>query len=149
MARVTFPTGELAVFNGWTTDSFQWALWQGDWLPDPSTEVFVADLGGTEIAGAGYARLNMSLPTVAVVLPATSDDAGFVNYEADDPSFGVVGGGQVAAWLVLYRKITNDADSPVVSAVDIGHTCDGISTAAFTLPDGVAHGVATACTSAF
>jgi len=135
----------------WTTGTFKWGLWESDWTPNESTQIHVADITGTEYAGAsGYTRQTVTTPTVTVTLPATPGTVGFISYLADDPAFGVLTGTVSAAWLVLYEFVTSDADSPLIAAYQVAFTADSVTAATFPLPEPYgALSVATTYFSAF
>lgn len=147
--RIVFPTGVADVHAEWTSGPFEWGLWQVDWTPDEASQVMVADISGTEITAGGYARQPVATPTVSVVLPGAAGDVGFVEYLCDDPTFGVLSGGETATWLVLSGVGGSDADSPIVCAYAIAQNCDGIQEAQFPLPATGAHAVATTCSGVF
>lgn len=147
MSRVAFPTGQEIAQRLWLTDTFEWGLWQPDTAPDPSSQIFVDDLDGTEVAAAG--RIAVTPGATTITQPPTITADGFIIYNAADPDFGTPGGNEVAAWLVLYRLVTTDADSEIVAVFAVGHLCDGIEQAIFPLSTFGALAIATQCTSAF
>lgn len=148
--RIPFVDGEALALQHWLTDVFRWRLFEGDWIPNNATEVFIADIDGTEIAGGGYIVQLVASPTVVTIPPTTPNDVGFVAYDCSDPDFGTLSSGQTAAWLVLEARQTTDADSPIVAAFSVLHECDGLTDAEFPLPATYgALAVATTCSAAF
>lgn len=78
---------------------------------------FVSDVVANELADASYARVTLS--GVAV----TEDDTGDAAFlDAADVTFTSLAGGEtpVGAW--IYRLVTNDADSPLLSFIDTNDT---------------------------
>lgn len=148
-SRVPFPTGIADVHGEWTSGSFAWGLWQTDWTPNESFEVWVADITGTEISDATYNRQAVAGALVDVTLPASAGAIGMILYDADDPDFGVLAGDETAVWLVLFNVGGSDADSAIVCAFAVNHVCDGVATADFPLPATGAHAVATTCSGVF
>ncbi len=70
-----------------------------------------------EVVATGYARV--ALTTKAVNEDLANDRAEF---DADDAAFGALGNGSndVISAVVLFRFVTNDADSPIVAHIDTG-----------------------------
>lgn len=136
MSGNVFPTGLEQLTLGWTTDTFEWMLLKASWTPDSTVNIFVSDVaGGNEITDGSYSRQAVTTPAQTITLPYSSDGSGgAINYTCDGPNFGVLAGAEVAAWLVLYRLVTNDADSELVAAMPCAYTADGATTAVFTLP---------------
>jgi hypothetical protein len=135
VSRVAFPTGQNQQQRLWPGGTFRWRLFDGGWTPDESTEVVVADIpAGHEITAPEYLPLAAVPDPIVITLAPTAGGLGFIAYPADDPDFGILSGGDVAAWLVLEHRVTTDADSELCSAFAVAHTCDGVADALFTLP---------------
>lgn len=145
MSATLFPTGMDKAFTDWTGDTYEWGLFLATLTPDPTTQVFLASITADELTDASYARVPFSTPVKTIGLTGT----GSIFYTCDGPNFGVIAGGEVAAWLVLYRFVTNDADSELVAALPCAYTADGLATALFVLPSSGAVSAAFACPSGF
>jgi len=78
---------------------------------------FIGDIGTLdEMDGANYAR--QALANEATAADTPNDRATF---DADDVTFASLGAGtRQVAGLVLYKHVTNDADSPVIAFIDSG-----------------------------
>jgi hypothetical protein len=69
-----------------------------------------------ELSGGGYSRI-LSLTTRTV----TQDDPNSrANYAADCPTWSGLTSTQSVKWAVVYRFGTNDADSDLICALDMG-----------------------------
>ena len=68
-----------------------------------------------ELSGGGYAR--QDLANRSVVQDDANDRA---DYKADTVAFTGLTNGQTARYAVVLRHVTNDADSPLVAAIDLG-----------------------------
>ncbi|MEI6109806.1 MAG: hypothetical protein WCQ11_07010 [Actinomycetes bacterium] len=149
MSGTGYPTGYEQVFLNWQSENFEWMLLTTAYVPYPTSQVFVTDVSTYEFTDGSYGRIAMSTPTTTVILP--SDDNGFggsISYSCDDPSFGVISGGEVAGWLVLYHVVTNDADSQLVAALPCGYEADSRTAADFVLPALGAITISTYCSGA-
>lgn len=80
---------------------------------------FVADVisGSLEISVSGYSR--QALTSEAATEDDTNDRAYF---DADDPTFAALASGQTIGGAVVYKLVTNDADSPVLFFLDLTDT---------------------------
>lgn len=99
----------------WTTDTYQWILVQNAYTPDPDHD-YIADLT-SEVSVASYSRVAPVSPTRVV-----NDTTNQMVYDCADPDFGDLEDTQSARWLVLAKTVTNDADSPLICALDFGGT---------------------------
>lgn len=128
---VVFPYGALRCLEQWGLGgTFEWMLMQSSWTPNPWAEIFVADAnpGVNEFSAVGYARQAVTGDFATVTLPDQ------LVFPCDSPSFGVLAGGSVATWLVLYHLNTNDADSELAAAMPCGYVADGVTAASFAIP---------------
>jgi hypothetical protein len=75
---------------------------------------FVSDVAGDEVADASYAR--QVLANKAVTEDDTNDEA---TLEADPIDFGALNN-VTPEGLILFKFVTNDADSPLISYHDAG-----------------------------
>lgn len=89
--------------------------------PDDPDHDFVADIVADEMADATYAR--QTLVNVAVAEDAANNRYGI---DSDDIDFGnLENGGTPLLFLVIYKLVTNDADSILISCHAITATPDG------------------------
>lgn len=144
---MSFPTGLDTLVQTWTTGTYRALLLDTGWDPDPSADVYVDDITANEYAATGYVRQTLAGQARSVVLPATADDAGFVVFDCTDPSFGVMSGGTIAAWIAVYAFVTTDADSPLCVAFRCNYTADGVAAAAFVVSVNGLYRMATSCPS--
>ena len=100
---------------------FRWILLDDTYVPDASTDEFVADLTG-ELTDPSYGRVTLSGSSIAVAATVLGD---VVIYTSAAPVFPALAGAVDAAWLVLAREVTNDADSPLLAAWAIAWTPTG------------------------
>lgn len=129
-SRYAFYTGANALVVDWETGgTYKAMLLTSSWEPDPESDVFVADISANEFTHASYARQTIANPARDV------DET--ISFSCDDIDFGVVSGGEVAAWLAIYEEVTNDSDSPIAAAFVVAYTADGVTSATFSAIDGV------------
>lgn len=147
--RIQFPTGIREVGLNWETETFRFMLMADTFIPDPSTMVFVddADPGTNEIVATGYARQDATGQSIQVTLPASPTSKGLVGYLADNPEFGILDGGAVAVYLVLYEFVTDDTDSILVAAYPGRYEANGADAATYVLSVEGAVVISTLCPS--
>lgn len=121
MSDVTFDTYIDHILAGtfvWTTTPVQAAVFLKDaWVPSKS-DVFLIDAitaGALELGAGGYARATLPSPTKSI---DSGGHRGLLNGSLVD--FGVVDGGWDFDTLVLFRFVTGDTDSWMLSAFDVG-----------------------------
>lgn len=115
MASLVTNRGKvILVTNGWAGTSYRVALVTASYTPSADHN-FVADLTN-ELSGGNYAR--QTLASLTVTENDTDDRA---QLDAADTVFSSL---QLAAgtprYAVVYRNVTNDADSPIIAAIDLG-----------------------------
>jgi hypothetical protein len=76
------------------------------------THDFVSDIVANEASGTGYAR--KTLANAAIALDAANDR---VEFDADNPSYTALDAGTIAA-AIVFKQVTNDADSPLIAQID-------------------------------
>lgn len=145
MGVVSFPTGVDGLLDAWTSGTFRFMLLTSTWTPDPTVEVYVADVVADEYAATGYSRVTAGTKTRSVTLPVLITGPGYVAFGCANPDFGVLSGGTVAAWVALYQFVSADADSPLVAAWPISYTADGITAATIGLSTNGVYRVSTVC----
>jgi len=104
----------------WLTADWYFMLLKSPFGPDIATQQFVADIVADEVTAPGYSRVLVTGKAIT-----TSSVTPWGQYIQDDPNFGSPTGGQVATYLALYRKVTNDADSVVAGVWEVGLNLDG------------------------
>jgi len=73
---------------------------------------FVSNIVANEVSGTGYAR--KTLANTAIALDAANDR---VEFDADNPSYTALDAGTIAA-AIVFKQVTNDADSPIIAQID-------------------------------
>lgn len=104
------------------TDTIKVMLLDADAAPTADTN-FVSDLSADELSGTGYTggfngsgRKSLASKTV------TEDDVNDRAYfDAADLTWSSIDAG-TAAWAILIKEVTTDADSIVIAAIDITDT---------------------------
>lgn len=76
------------------------------------TDEFVSDIVANEASGTGYSR--KTLANTSIALDAGNDR---VEFDADDISYTALDAGTIAS-AIIYKEVTNDADSPLIADVD-------------------------------
>ena len=76
------------------------------------THDFVDDIVANEASGTGYTR--KTLANAAIALDAANDR---VEFDADNPSYTALDAGTIAA-AIIFKQVTNDADSPLIAQID-------------------------------
>jgi hypothetical protein len=121
--------------SNWTTDTVKALLVsRATWAPDRSDE-FVGDAtgaGAVEVTASGYARQTIGSPAVNV------DGSGHRALLAGATiDFGTPDAGSDFDTLIIYTQVTNDADSWMLAAVDLGsQTTAGVDISAVPDADG-------------
>lgn len=106
-AKFLLATGALDL----VTNDIRVLLTTSTYVPNPDHN-FVSDVTN-ELVGAGYARQALAGKTV------TEDDANDLAYfDADDATWLGINAG-TAARIVIFKFVTNDADSPLVASLDL------------------------------
>lgn len=103
----------------WTTGTFKFLLLKGSGYTFNKDHDFVADLtpGSNEVTVAGYSRQTAGTKTRTI-----DDTNDRITYDCADPSFGTLTAGETVSAMVLYREVTNDADSILVGYYDLVDT---------------------------
>lgn len=114
---VTLYTLGLDEWDTWTADTYG-ALLLNDagYVVDRDHE-FIDDLnpGVNEVSVTGYARSPMAAPTIT---PDLGNN--WLSYDCDDWDFGTPDAGENVTALVVFKFVTNDADSPVLAYQPLG-----------------------------
>ena len=97
----------------WTADTIRVLLVDSGYAYDPDDN-FVSDVSADEVVDASYAR--QTLANKAVNEDDANDEA---TMEADPADFGALTG-VTPAGIVVFKFVTNDADSPLISFSDAG-----------------------------
>lgn len=97
----------------WTADTIRALLVDSGYTYDPDHN-FVSDVAADEVVEASYARQTLAGKGV------TEDDAGDqATMDADPVDYGALTG-VTPAGIVLFKFVTNDADSPLIMFSDSG-----------------------------
>lgn len=97
----------------WTGDTIRALLVDSGYVYDPDDN-FVSDVSADEVADASYAR--QTLANKSVVEDDANDEA---TMNADPVDYGALDN-VTPAGIVLFKFVTNDADSPLISFSDAG-----------------------------
>lgn len=96
---------------------YGWALALNSYTPNLVTDDYVADIVAYEPTDGSYSRQVASGEIVIVDVPLAVGFTGFVRFQSDEPVWTAITGGESIGWLILYEFVTNDADSPLVAAI--------------------------------
>lgn len=115
MATVIYNRG-LDELAAWTSNTFKFMLVNSGYTPNKDHD-FVDDVtpGSNEISVSGYARETATTKTRTV-----DDTNDRIVYDCDDIDFGTPAAGETVVGMILYREVTNDADSILVCYFDLG-----------------------------
>lgn len=113
MATTVYNRG-LDELRDWTSDTIRGLLVTASYTPNKDHD-FVSDVSSFELSGTGYAR-----PTLSGKTRTLSDVTDRITYDADDPDFGPIIVGETARYMILYKFVTNDADSILLACYDLG-----------------------------
>lgn len=110
-----YNRGKFIIMDGsldWVSDTIQALLVDSTYVYDPDDN-FVADISG-ELTDGSYSR--QTLGNKGVTEDDTNDEAVMT---ADPVDFGALTN-ETPAGIVLFKFVTNDADSPLISFSDAG-----------------------------
>jgi hypothetical protein len=116
---LSFPTGYQVATAKWLLDAFGWALMDATLTPAPTGQVHLSDIVAAEYAAGGYARQALAGAAVVVDVPGL-----LVHFQATGPDFGVLTGGAIASWLVLFHNAGSDATDEIVAIYPMDYTAD-------------------------
>lgn len=117
MASNLYNPGLLKLLNGsidFANDTIKVLLVNTSHTYD-KTDEFVSDIVANEasnVSGTGYERKTLASKTLT--LDAANDR---VEYDAANPTYTSIDAGTIAA-AIIYKEVTNDADSPVIAQID-------------------------------
>jgi len=118
MASGVYNRGKVAAngANGWYNGSatYRVLLVTSAYTPNPDHN-FVSDVSANELSGGGYARKDITTRTV--VQDNTNDRA---DYKGDNPAWTGLASTQTFRYAIVYRFGTTDADSELITWIDIG-----------------------------
>lgn len=111
--RYTRGLDELAT---WTSGTYRFLLLKGAGYTYSAAHDFVADLtpASNETALSGYSRQTAGTKTRVI-----DDTLHRITYDCADPNFGSIAAGDTISAMVLYRFVTNDADSILIGYYDV------------------------------
>lgn len=110
-----YNRGKLIILNSslsWTADTIMALLVDSTYVYDPDDN-FVSDISG-ELTDASYSRQTLANKAV------TEDDTNDLAVATADPvDYGALTN-ETPEGIVLFKMVTNDADSPLISFSDAG-----------------------------
>lgn len=117
MADLIYDYG-LDEWRNFTSDTVKALIVTSGYTPSRAHH-FVADVtpGSNELVVGSYARL--TLTTKARTVDTTNHR---VRYSCDDLAFGSLAAGATAAAIIVFKQVTNDADSILLALLDIADT---------------------------
>ncbi len=101
-----YPAGirDAVGAGSWTTGTMRVLLLNASGAWD-ETHNFISSVTANELSGTGYARQTLANKTL------TTDTANnYVVFDADDLTYTAINAGTIGS-VVIYREVTNDADS--------------------------------------
>jgi hypothetical protein len=111
-----YNRGKFIIANSsldWASDTIRTLLVDSSYTFDPDSN-FVADVSSDEVSDGSYARVTLSNKGV------TEDDTNdLASLDADPADYGVLTG-VTPSGIVVFKFVTNDADSPLISFSDAG-----------------------------
>lgn len=115
MADLIYNRG-LDEMAAWASSTYKFMLLKGSlYVPDVDHD-FVSDLtpATNEVTVSPYARI-----TAAGKARTISDSLNRITYTCNNPDFGMLAAGQTVSAMVLFRFVTNDADSILIGYFDL------------------------------
>ena len=119
MANIVYNAG-LDELRDFTTDTIRALLVTSSYTPNKDHD-FVSTPAANELSGVGYSR-----PTLASKSRTVDDANDRITYDCVDPSFGTIAIGETARYMIVYKFVTNDADSILLACFDLG--ASGVAT---------------------
>lgn len=113
MASVLYNAG-MDETRDFQSDTFKALLVSSSYTPNKD-HVYVSDVSANELVGAGYARVTLSSKTRTV-----NNTTDRIVYDIADLAFGSIDTGEYARYVIIFKFVTNDADSIVISCHDMG-----------------------------
>jgi hypothetical protein len=111
-----YNRGKLIITDSslsWTADTIRALLVDSGYVYSDDHN-FVSDVAGDEVADASYARQTLANKAVS-----EDDTNNIATMEADPIDFGALTG-VTPEGLVIFKFVTNDADSPLIAFCDAG-----------------------------
>ena len=97
----------------WLVDTIKIMLMKSAYTPDVDANIFVADITANELTVGGYARVTLATKF------STKDNANNrTDYGADNPVWAALAAGETIGWAVIFKQVTNDADSTLIAVLD-------------------------------
>lgn len=105
----------------WLDDTIKVLLVDADYVPNPDHN-FVSSVSSEELSGTGYTggfagsgRKTLANKTV------TQDDTNDRAAATADPSTWTAINAGTAAYAIVYKSVSSDADSPLIACIDIAN----------------------------
>lgn len=107
---------ELTAF---TTSTYKFLLLKGSGYTFNKDDDFVSTLtpASNEVTVSGYARVTAASKTRTI-----DDTNDRITYDCADPAFGTMVAGETVSTMILFRFVTNDADSILIGYYDLTDT---------------------------
>lgn len=116
MADATYNRGKSLLLSGdldFDADTIRVMLVDNTYVFNADHD-FVSEVSGSELSGTGYTR-----PTLANVTVTLDDTNDLAYMDADDLVWSSINAGTADA-MILYKFVTNDADSALLGYIDSG-----------------------------
>lgn len=121
MASVVYNSAKQAIGDGYIafdslSQTYRILLVNATYTPDVDTHIYVSSVVSAELSGTGYVRKDV------VGRASTLDLANnWCNFVGDSITWTSINAG-TACYAILYKFITNDADSMLIACIDFPDT---------------------------
>lgn len=112
MADLLYTRG-LASWGAFTSGTVTAMLLDDTHTPNIDND-FVADVVADELTNGSYARVNLASRTQTI-----DDTNNLIKWDAADVTFSTLSGAESVGYCVLYKFVTNDADSILLALFDL------------------------------
>lgn len=115
MADIIYTRG-IPLWSSFTSDTIQVMLLESGYTPNPDDD-FVSSVAAFEIDDGSYSRKTLAGKTQTI-----DDSLNRVFWDADDVTWTTLAGAETVVAVVVYKFVTNDADSILLVYFDIPDT---------------------------
>lgn len=130
-SRLLYPTG-IPLWSTLDNTNHRWMLLDPDYEPNIA-HVFVDDVSANELTDGSYGRETLTGSSEVVDLVE-----GWVTYDADDPTWTALAGGEDIGYVAMFNLVTNDADSVMMYVTRLSFTTDGSNFTPIVSSNGIA-----------